>query len=255
MATLPPPARWTTLAGILLGALLFGACGGEPRGAPPGADTAHAATHGDTMRLAAQADTTAWAGRMLFELSQLAEGVRYAAWRRSHPDGECAGRPATAVGCVTCAMTWRFPGGIELQRAALFFTPEPSAPPVPPRSGDSALAECLLGEVDIRVTAPRPPSRSVMDSLRRAVEQRYAAGVTDSAGERLRHRWRVGARILVVQEDPWQAPVVRAFFPPVAGLNEDGYALVDSTGCFDPDCAWCVPEYFVWNGSQLERIW
>jgi len=30
---------------------------------------------------------------------------------------------------------------------------------------------------------------------------------------------------------------------------------VDSSGCYDPNCAYCRPIYFVWTGTSLDSIW
>jgi hypothetical protein len=29
---------------------------------------------------------------------------------------------------------------------------------------------------------------------------------------------------------------------------------VDSAGCYRPDCAYCRPAYYVWDGAQLNSI-
>jgi hypothetical protein len=173
------------------------------------------------MESASRDDTTAWSGRMVFELAQLEESLTHREWMRTHPDDGVGEAPVGGRGCEERRGSWTFPGNVKLERLADFYVPEPpeTLPALPP-SRDSALARCLLGRIGMRLTLGDPEmtySRAAADSLRLAIERRHGPGTTDSSHPRLglESRWQIGPSVLTVRYQQGLQPVVEASLPAV----------------------------------------
>jgi hypothetical protein len=163
---------------------------------------------------------------MAFELAELRESLNYREWVRTHPDDGSGEAPFGGRGCEQRRRSWTFPGNMELERRADFYVPEPpeTLPDLPP-SRDSALAQCVLGRIEVRVTfggREGTYSRAAADSLRLAIERHHGPGTTDSTRPHLglETRWQIGPRDMAVRYQRGLQPVAEASLRavPVFGL-------------------------------------